>query len=509
MVEGAAPSRFSVPARPFQAPATAGEGLDLETWLSRSERFGHHLERLTTRAEPPRSTSLNAPIQGVFLKEDGTPYKDITKSRWYQNLGKAEREEAVRMHKDQAVIKFSDTLTAIKQKSTHGLPKAPKQTFSFMDELPLGSITPTKVVPDDLTLEQNPKKAKIHHESLVLEKLTAAKKRYLKEPDSSDSETETGPDRDRQQRRRQYKASRLAAIARTFFPLEASELGFHENLDRKRKRDNDAHVNTRQMYAQDTRVDLAQMGEHMKLTNLYHNPYFRRAFRKAIPNDKVEKGGSVTYDAVQGKIRNELLSVIQADHASMKWTRQDFPDDKTWDAVQFMFKNTISNSGKEDSYHERVESGQDTSGSTPKMAFHHIAWKEALGGKLAPFALTPMNLSALNDLRQLLNPKKIEALQNQGKALPPIGGHDKAHQSTGFRSDKKSDFKLAEGGGHFKDIDVEALLNVLETNLEKRTPKKELYNVDSGTGTASTPSSVLTKRKSSLSSISGLKKIKI
>jgi hypothetical protein len=361
-------------------------------------------------------------------------------------------------------------------------------TNSFSSNPGFGSrmFSSENVVAEDTEDESDVSKVNAYYLQKIIDLLEQSKQSYLNKDDSSSSEMEVGVEPQRRSKRRNDKASQLAAIAKTFFPIDSGEQTFREGLIEKRQRDNKDRAGKRQMYAKDTREAFAQIGEQFKQTNLEHNVYFRRAFRCAVPSDKVEEGGSANYNSNQKKIRDELKKVIVSDHAIMQWDRRDFQDDQTWDAVKWMLKNVISNASKGDSYYERMQSNMETSDSQPRMAFHHIGWKEAVQQKLVKYALHPANLSALNDLRELLNPKKIKALEAEGASLPPVGAHDAfGHQGSGFTQKDQDEFERSLGGGQFKDIDLEAVYYILLPNLKPRTKKRDLYAV-----TKSPPSSL-------------------
>lgn len=395
---------------------------------------------------------------------------------------------------DFRAIRVTAPREAARAEAPHGLIQRKKDGKSFMERLGYhsGAFEPKDVAPDEIGPHLDLKTTNAYHRKKLESALRASKQAYLDEGTSSQSEDEVeklvharsagGGDPDAvakavKARRRDYKASQLAAIARTFFPLSAEERTFQTELAQKRARDNEKNKGQVQMYGQDTREYFARVGEQFKQTSLYHNPYLRRAFRSAITKDEVENGGSKKYDQMQGKIRKELLTQLQADHAKMQWKEADFPDQKTWKAVEFMLKYPISNAGTGDSFHTRVEAGTDVTGSNPKVAFHHVAWKEAMSGVFSSFALTPTNLTALNDLRELMNPKKLKALQAKGLPEPDVGAHDKiGHQMTGFTAAQKGKFNRSVGGGQFKDIDLEAVRYVLMPLLKPRTRKGALYD---------------------------------
>lgn len=418
---------------------------------------------------------------------NGDPYKQIVRAAWYKKLTPVDQAIAAKLHSDPSVdIAYADILNEIAKEKAKMLAPATSApaTTNYFERIGYGS---GHFDEDDVSSSDDedatPKEANKHFRKKILKKLNKAKKRKLDELEdsdyeSSDSEDEAGTDPARQERRRQIKAAELAAIANEFFPLtEQTALDFREKLESERLADNKARAGRRQMYRQETREMFAQVGEQMKHTNLEHNSYLRRAHRDAVPAKKLKTGGSDNYDSTQGKIRSSLLKVIAADHKKMAWTKTDFPNKKTWKAVKTLFTEEMSNASTGDTYYERVEAGDDPTGSSHRVAFHHVAWKEAEGGIFSEFALLPHNLTALSDHRELLNKGKIKKIKNAGGKLPPVGSHDAfGHQGTGFRSDQKKVFERAQGGGQFKDIDMEAVYYTLKPQLEPRTPKADLYN---------------------------------
>lgn len=333
--------------------------------------------------------------------------------------------------------------------------------------------------PDEQVAEPSRKKIDDHYRSRIVKRQDASRQAHLDDVDSSDSESEAGPNPRHQARRRHYKASMLTAISETLHPLNASDEQFREELYKKRKLNNDAQSGNRQMYTKTTRTMFAQVGEQFKRTSFRHNPYYRRAFRRAVSGDKVKAGGSDAYTQAQARIRTELQKEIAQDALKMQWRKEDFPNAQVWADIQFMQKSVLSNASKGDTYHGRTESAQDTAGSEARIGFHHVAWKEAESGAFTPYALNPANLTGLNDMRDILNPKKLEKIKAAGGKPPAVGAHDAfGHQGAGFKASDKAAFERAKGGGQFKDIDLEATDQILEPLLEDRTKKRKLYQVD-------------------------------
>ena len=471
----------------------------------------HELVHASTPAPDSALTTAgpSLAVQRVFLGTSGEAYRDVSRAPWFKALSPGQQLIAQRMHGDtsvqhhphqaanavlaeeQRLQSLTTTTTTTTTAPAFGAPSSPallpptgagpygSSSNPFVSRLGFGSgaFQPSLVEPDDPVDEPSLSTIETHYRDKMVEGLKSARQRWVDEDDSSDSEDEVGTDPKRRERRRQYKAGQLTALTRTMFPLDDDEARFREELRQKRERDDVARSGKRQMYAPDTRELLSQVGEQLKQTNMEHNPFLRRAARRAIKKDKVRVGGSKNYDQQQSRVRDSLLEVLQEDHKSMGYQRSDFHDDRTWDAVQFMLREPMSNAPK-DLYSERVASGADTTGASARMAFHHLAWKEAQSGAFSGFALTPANLSAVNDSRELLNPKKRKALEDAGEPLPPVGAHDAfGHQGTGFLATEKGRKGRARGGGQFKDIDLEADWEVMKPSLQPRTPKARLYDV--------------------------------
>ena len=317
-----------------------------------------------------------------------------------------------------------------------------------------------------------------HYRTKIVGGLNRSRKAILdRGMESSDSEDAAGSDDEAKKTRRKFKAVQLAALTRTFFPLEGSEMKFAEELHEKRKRDNEkldkAGGKKRRLYPKETREDYERVGETMKLTSMEHNPYLRRSFREAIPADAIRQGGSQAYNQRQGSIRAHLQKVVAEDDKSMDWKREDFPDDRAWLAFNHLKTEGISNAPK-DTYADRVQEGQDTKGSSTRTAFHHGAWKEA-HPDFTPHALNPANLVAMNDERELLNPAKRKRAITEG-TLPTPGAHDTfGHQAQGYRADESKEMVRARGGGQFKDADMEAIYYTSKPLLQPRAPKRDIY----------------------------------
>ncbi len=427
-----------------------------------------------------------APIQRVVLNHRGEAYsdQDLKASPWYARLSLAERSMVDRMHGsperfDQQAVHHRLSLPHKPSwQNLHAVnqyPETGQKLQAYRREREYGGAN----VSEDVLSPQEAKRAA--YRSKLLKLLNDSQDAIAKRgAESSDSDTEVGDHVEAQEKRRQVKAEYLAGLAGTFFPLTDDELKFAGRLRDHRLRDNqafqaqgDAH---RSVYASDTRRELAQVGQRMRHTSMEHNPYLRRSFHAAISPQQIRAGGSQAYNSSQGSIRAKLKDVLAADHKKMNWQRSDFPDDRTWAAVQFMMREGISNSSSVDSYASRVRSGQATAGSSTRTAFHHLAWKEA-DPDFARHALNPANLIAMNDQRELLNPTKHAAAAAAG-TLPVPGDHDIfGHQAQGYRSDQQNVFAHAKGGGQFKDIDLEATAEIADQVMRPRLRKRDLYGV--------------------------------
>ncbi|NEZ65578.1 hypothetical protein D0962_22950 [Leptolyngbyaceae cyanobacterium CCMR0082] len=435
---------------------------------------------------PSQLSSNNLVIQRVVLRPKiNEPYQSLPNARWYQDLSPAQRNIVDKMHAEKTHYTKDEVIAHLKslQPSKKGwqTPPSPAQfpeTQKKIAELRFGKAQIDLASLSDTDDEIDDGHAQKYYKEKILKRLEKTKNHIVdRGSESSDSESEVGSDPKALENRRRFKARSLAALTRTFFPLEEDEIAFGQEVGAKRKRDNEAYKKasqpSRQMYARDTREDFARIGEEMKLTSMEHNPYLRRAFRAGVSLDKVKEGGSTNYNQCQGKIREKLPGILTADQEKMHWEEKDFPGKPTWQAFQHMKKEGISNAPK-DTYADRVSKGEDTQGATTRSAFHHVAWKEA-DKDFGPHALNPANLVALNDQRELLNPAKRKKAEEKG-SIPTPGAHDIfGHQAQGFRADQSKAFARSKGGGQFKDIDMEAVYHTAKVLMKPRERKKDLY----------------------------------
>jgi hypothetical protein len=347
---------------------------------------------------------------------------------------------------------------------------------------------------DDETDEMKVENVRDFYQAKINKRLDKEKKRFNDE-ESSDSDDaveddDTEEEEKRRRARRFYKAGQLTAIVKSFFPLSPEEEQFRQDLKKLRKRDNKARPGKRQMYKSDTRESYARVGFLFEQTSFLHNPYLRRGFRAAVTKAKIKKGGSKAYETTQKNVRKKVLEVINKDDRVMKWTRNDFPDEQTWKAFNHL-KKDFSNDSKKKPYSFRVESGEDTTGSTARVGFHHIAWKESESKAYEKQALNPVNLTALSDQRQILKPKKLDALKKKGLKAPIPGGHEAfGHEQTGFMQGDQDEFERATKGGHFKDLDTEGAFYEIKVVARQRKRKRDIYDpsvVDSLTTQNVTP----------------------
>jgi hypothetical protein len=472
-----------------------------------SPRIGIHSLRST-----PVPHGAGVVLQRQLLKKNGEAYTNIARAPWYKELNPNQQTIAKSLHGISDSIKYDDILARIAAEekkssvpptlvsaptgsnaplfasapvpgntpSTGGTPAiVAAPAFSGRIEFGAGGYN-SEDVSDDDDEDATPDEANKHWQKKIISGLEQSKKRTLKsikDDDSSDSEIECGTDLGRQKKRRKYKGDMLVALATQALPLTANEIAFSVGLQNKRSANNKNRKGKRQMQDRASRQDHATIGLQFSLTSCEHNPNLRRAFREAVSVEKIEEGGSGNYELVQGKVRTALKKIIAKDHEEMKWSRADFADDRTWLLVKTLIDDVMSNSSKVDSLFERLESGQDITGASHRVAFHHVAWKEAMKGAFSEYAVCPGNLVALNDLRELLNASKIKKIVAAGGTLPEFGSHDKlGHQGYGFRSDQQKEFTRSRGGGQFKDIDLEGAYYVLKPLLKPRTPKAKLYS---------------------------------
>jgi hypothetical protein len=474
------------------------------------ERIAHELVHVAQQAE-----SGGAPVaQREFVDDGGDTDANFGQSDWFKKLSPLQQKIARDLHAAPQKITGAGAAGAVRTEENRQVGAAARPNahpfsahlgYKLDGTYEQGLVEADDDTPADAELKKTNKpytKGDVlkatneHYEKDIVSRVEDSQETWSKElaEGSSESETEVervvgskvqggadpvAADLSVRARRRAYKSSQLAAIAGTFFPLTDKEMQFRDELAAKRTRDNQERPDKLQMYAGDTRTHFLRVGEQFKQTSLYHNPYLRRAFRAAVKKEKVQEGGSGNYDGLQGNIRERLLKGLKRDHEAMQWTRDDFADDRTWEAVQFMMRQAISNdaSKKKQSFHQSLEAGDELEKSSPRMAFHHVAWKESMNKAFEGFALTPANLTALNDLREVMDVKKLKALKAQGLPLPPVGAHDKiGHQLTGFTKGQQEEFKRSQGGGQFKDIDLEAVRYTLLPLLQPRTRKRFLYD---------------------------------
>lgn len=263
--------------------------------------------------------------------------------------------------------------------------------------------------------------------------------------------------------RREYKASQLAAIAMTVFSSSKSDLQDVADIQASREKDHRENPNADIVYQNKTRSLLEKRAREMKKTSLYHNPYLRRAFRQAVDYGFVLDATSQDYTDNQSKIRDGLLKVIKDDNEKMKWTRNDFASDIEWQAVQYMHNNVLSNGSNSVYTGDALVSGGNVSGTTAKAAFHHVAWKKALGGLFESHSVNPANLVLRNDTRS-----------SKSKPNRVRGNHENDHIVSGYSADDE----WAPGdrkGGVFVDMDPEAVSVVIPVLTQLRTPKAQIY----------------------------------
>ena len=163
----------------------------------------------------------------------------------------------------------------------------------------------------------------------------------------------------------------------------------------------------------------------------------------------------------------------------MKWKREDFSSDDVWQVVQFLMRNKLSGQNAKKagykSMKEALASKDDMTKPQPKVTpfteFHHLGFKESLGGNLEGLALNLLNLVAVNGRRR-------ESSDPEGD----YGYHQFLHDITAFdtgikefeeRAGKTKD-ERGKIGGVFRDIDLEALYYLLKELIQQRKSKKEL-----------------------------------
>lgn len=269
--------------------------------------------------------------------------------------------------------------------------------------------------------------------------------------------------------RRQYKAKQLAAIASTFFPSSKADLKEKEAIQDARKKAYTEYKKSASTapfdYPNEVKQLLQHWAERHKDNSLYHNAYFRRAFRRAVPVEKALEGGSANYSKYQGKIREELYNILVKDNEEMQWKETDFSTKEEWKAVQHMLQKSISNVSKQSTTGIAIEKGTNTDDTSPRMAFHHIVWKEACNGLFSKEALNIINLIALNDQR---------TSKDAPDRIP--GGHQNAHDITGYEKEWGWVEEKFSVGGKFQAIDLNAVKEIWEIFSKKREYKADIYS---------------------------------
>jgi hypothetical protein len=274
---------------------------------------------------------------------------------------------------------------------------------------------------------------------------------------------------------RQRKAAMLAAIAAGSLNLTPEQREQRATILAKRKAAYKNRPDKLHKYDKAEQAQFMQLGNQLKAHSLYHNDYLRRAMGKSVSKEQVQEGGSQAYTNRQGVIREQLLKVLRKDHKKMEWKREDFADDETWGILQYLFDKKMSGASAKDKkttpLSEAVKQGVDMSTAenlNSATEFHHLAFKESMGGTFEHLALNPVNLVAVHGRRS-------------EKATPDAayGMHQLAHDVTGYDaseefSERAGRAKAKNGkkaGGVFSDIDTEALYYVLKTLVTPRASK--------------------------------------
>ena len=229
-------------------------------------------------------------MQPVLHNPKGDAYKKIALTAWYKKLKPLQQKIAEDLHSGPTPIPYCDILKEIameEAKTKMAVTVAPPD--DFFDRLGYGSgFFDKDDVSDSEDEEATPAQANSFYKEKIVDMLKESKKRKLKELEDSDyesseSEAEVANNPAKQAKRRKYKAMQLGAIATQVFPVkEKREHKFRERLQQGRSSDNKTRPKNRQIYGRPIRLQYAEIGEQMKHTNLEHNPFLRRAFRKSV-----------------------------------------------------------------------------------------------------------------------------------------------------------------------------------------------------------------------------------
>jgi len=281
--------------------------------------------------------------------------------------------------------------------------------------------------------------------------------------DSSDSEDALDPyakDYSQKKRRQAHKEA-IEDIARQAFPPDDETQQLYKEAMQLRERDRQSKREYN--FSKDTDLVYSKLGDRVKKTTIMHNPLFRKAYKKAIPDVEDALASNISeYEGRQGHIRKELLGVIQEDAIKMDWKKSEFDDPNVWKVVQFLKKNVMSGNGGEkiaDVADERKSLGKN---ATPYVAWHHLAFKasrDVFGNNyVSVFSLRPDILMATHDTRH----------QKDGSvARKMLGDHQHLHWVT---STSKTNC--------FSKMEPYSAGKILSKTLVPKTTKREKYALD-------------------------------
>lgn len=455
----AVPRQTHLPVRPFGLDPVlqaggATEGPGAGDPVDRAARFGHSLASFSVSegTGTVQRKILRPGTNNSYARLDG-------RVPWFKALSPTEQQAVLALHGQPKTYTPDEAVALVRS------PPTPTATTA--------STTPKTADPFDYSDNDSEEESDVDE---VNQHWTDKSLKLLQKgpdffEDSSDSEEELGPKPDKEvlERRRKYKAGQLEAIARTAYPTSPTEKTKFEDLQKLRKKGFEDRPKKRGKYGKEAQKALMERGLDMKKTNLGHNSYLRRAFRKSVSESQMKTGTSKLYNQKQGDIRKKLQQVIEEDHESMKWEEKDFSSPKMWKTVKNMTTNVVSNDKKKRRFQDMLDSDVDLKDGSQLGAFHHEGWKESLkslGKPFEPHALNPLNLTLRHDERERKNDSSI---------IP--GAHEYDHQSGGFKTTDDWAKERSQGGGHFVDLDSEATYFILKGIGGKRESKRDLYGM--------------------------------
>lgn len=318
---------------------------------------------------------------------------------------------------------------------------------------------------DDETEEVSAPATRKHYIKRIVDDLKDSKDYHLESSDSADALDAEHLEASKK-KRLQIKLAELKAIARQSRPLTAQEIEKQKEFQAQREADYAERKGKRRKYSRNAQEKYIDLAEKFKSTSFLHNSLLRRAFRHAIPNSKIQEGGSKNYDQSQGKIRKKLQPLIKKQ--MNEFSEGDFSDPDDYHTLQHIGKYCPSNDKKARRLHDAISSGDNNDKKASTLfEFHHIGFKES-DKRIGEHSLNPANLTLLFGER------------TKNGSSRPHGGHQEAHDLQGFQpAGKKGKTWHGRGkGGVFKNMDAEGTHYITRHVAKKRASKSELYRVN-------------------------------